>query len=295
MICKYCGKKIPDDAIFCSFCGKKLESHLRIEKTEAHLRKDDTESHLSKESNESHLRQEDRDEEKENSKKKKKREKYIVEPAGKRRIKSLISIIAAAVFVVAAFIAIMVFLKPYIGEEPWSDSDSRTAETEDSTEFPKTMYVSAEGGSLLREDPGSDGKLIHLINYGREIQVEKAEEDWAYTTVDGLSGWCSFVELTDNKDEIIQSEIKPKSDADKGQLVEPAKRIETGYHGTVNSEDGLNLRCGPGPDYNILLVVPYKTEVIEEGWNDGWIYVKYDGQYGWVNTEYITPTGEVEN
>jgi N-acetylmuramoyl-L-alanine amidase len=156
------------------------------------------------------------------------------------------------------------------------------------------MYVSTEEGLLLWEEPESGGKAIHLLNYGREIQVDKIEDDWAYTTVDGLSGWCSAKLLTENKDEIRQTETKPKSEADKGRLVEPAIRIVSGYHGTVNSEDGLNLRCGPGTDYDILLVVPYKTEVVEEGWENGWIYVSCDGQYGWINSEYVTPTGEVE-
>ena len=63
----------------------------------------------------------------------------------------------------------------------------------------------------------------------------------------------------------------------------------------ILSEGGLNLRCGPGQDYDILMVVPDGAEVIEEGWDNGWIYIRHDGQYGWVNSEYITPTGEVEN
>ena len=38
-----------------------------------------------------------------------------------------------------------------------------------------------------------------------------------------------------------------------------------------------------------------KTEIIEEGWDNGWLYICHDGQYGWINAEYVTPTGEVEN
>lgn len=270
MNCRYCGKEIPNDAAFCPFCGKRTESHLR---------------------------QEDRDKEKEKVKKKvKKRKKYEYEESkGKRRVKALISILAAIVFVVAVFVAIMVFLKPYFGEEPWQNENAAETEEEENTGSPKTMYVSTEDGLTLRKEPGTESEAIHLINYGREIQVEKIDDGWAYTTVDGLSGWCSAEYLTENKDDIKQKETKPESKEDKGRLVEPSKRIESGYHGKVNSEGGLNLRCGPGADYDILMVVPDGTEVIEEGWDDGWIYIKYDGQYGWVNSEYITPTGEVES
>ncbi len=276
MICRHCGKNIPDEAVFCPFCGERTASHMRKEKTESHLRKEDRETAEPK-------------------KEKKKKEKYYEEPAGKRRVKSLISIIAAFAFVIAAFIAIMVFVKPYLGEEPWPDEDKQAVETEDVIGFPKTMYISAEEGLILYKEAAADSKAIHLINYGREIEVEKIDGSWAYTTVDGLSGWCSAENLTENKDEVKTKETKPKSDEDKGRLVEPARRIETGYHGTVDSEGGLNLRCGPGSDYDILLVIPDKTEVVEEGWDGGWIYVRYDGEYGWINSEFVKPTGEIES
>jgi uncharacterized protein YgiM (DUF1202 family) len=269
MTCRYCGKQIPDGAASCPFCGRSTESHLRKEDLEKEIEKS-----------------------RKNNKKEKKYE--YEEPAGKRRLKSFLSIIAAMIFVAAAFIAIMVFVKPYLGEEPWSDKKTAETEADQNAGFPKNMYISTEDGLLLWEEPGTEGKAIHLINYGREIQVDKVEDGWAYTTVDGLSGWCSAEFLTDNKDEIQQTEFKPTDNDDKGQLVEPSRYIENGYHGTVNAEDGLNLRCGPGSDYDILLVIPYKTEVIEEGWNAGWLYVSYDGRYGWINSEYITPSGEVE-
>ncbi len=272
MICRHCGKEIPEDVIYCPLCGRKIESHLRTEDSFK-----DIEEYKNKKS------------------RKEKSDKYeYEEPSGKRRVKTLISIIAAIAFVVAAFVAVMVFVKPYLGEEPWPEK-KQAAEEEELIGFPKSMYISAEGGLLLREEPAAESKAVHFLNYGVEVQVEKIEDGWANATVDGLTGWCSSEFLTENAEEIRHEAIKPKSDADKGQLAEPSKLIKTGYHGTVNSEDGLNLRCGPGSEYDILMVVPYKTEVVEEGWNEGWLYIKYDGQYGWVNSEYITPTGEVEN
>ena len=41
MICRHCGKNIPEEAVFCPFCGEQTESHLRREKSESHLRKED--------------------------------------------------------------------------------------------------------------------------------------------------------------------------------------------------------------------------------------------------------------
>jgi len=263
MNCRHCGRRIPEDAVYCPFCGKMTESHLRVE--------DSIEDDIENE------------------------EEYeYEEPRGKRWLKTLISIITAIVFVAAAFMVVMHFAKDYLGEEPWGDkkdSAAQTEEAEEQSEYPKPMYVTAEDGLFLRKGPGQDNEEIHILNYGQEIQVEKIEDGWAYTTADGVSGWCSAEYLTENKEDIKEktADAKSESDADKGRLVEPSVRIESGYHGTVNAEGGLNLRCGPGEEYDILLVIPYEAEVAEEGREGDWIFVSHDGQYGWVNSGFITP------
>lgn len=253
MICRHCGKQIPESSVFCPFCGRKIESHLRVEDTE-----DDE------------------------------RDAEFEEPKGRRLRKTLISIFVAIVFVGIAFILIMVFAKPYLGEEPW-DQDQSVQTDEIKLEEVKTMYVSAEDGLMMREGPGEDSETIHILSYGQEVRVEKTEGDWSYATADGISGWVSSESLSSEKIEAVNTEKAPETEEDKGKLVEPSTRIRSGFHGTVNAEGGLNLRCGPGKDYDILLVVPDKTEVVEEGRDGDWIFVKYDGDYGWLNMEYITP------
>ena len=268
MNCRHCGKSVPEGFVYCPFCGKKLESHLRFEDAE-----------------------EERDEyvyEEPESKADRKAER---KNRRKRRTKAFISIIAAILFVAAAFVVVLKVAKPYLGEEPWGDKDQTAQDELDpgSLEAVKTMYVSSEDGLILRSGPGEDKESIHILNYGQEVKVEKTENGWAYVTAEGVSGWCSAEYLTEDVIEAAKKESSPKSDEDKGKLVEPSVRIESGQHWTVDSEGGLNLRCGPGQDYDILLVVPDKTEVAEEGRDGDWIYVKYEGQHGWINSGYIKP------
>lgn len=269
MICRNCGKKIPDDASFCPACGRRIESHLREEDRVEYKYKDPNE--------------------------------YVKKSRKKRKVRSLISLIAAIIFVVAAFIIVFSIIKPDIPkrQEPKAEEQATEEQAEEKNEFPKTMYVASEDGLILRKEPGQQNDMILALNNGQEIQVEKIEDGWAYTTVNGHSGWCSAEYLTENKDEIKPDETKPnepdqnetgsESEVDRSHLVEPSSRIESGYHGTVKSDGGLNLRCGPGQEYDILMVVPDGTEVVEEGEENGWIFIKYDGQYGWVNSVYITP------
>lgn len=63
-----------------------------------------------------------------------------------------------------------------------------------------------------------------------------------------------------------------------------------GPHCTVNADGGLRLRSAPSTEAEKLLVIPNGTFLVELGYNnnDAWVFVKYDGQYGWVNTEFLT-------
>ena len=271
MICRHCGKEIPESSVFCPFCGKKIETHLRAE--DAYAEKEAAEREYKE-----YIEKE--------------YEEPVKKPKRKRRRKAFISILAAIIFVVLAFIIVMVVAKPFLGEEPWDGSKDQTEQTEETEENSgpiKNMYVSAEEGLIMRKDQDQNSDAVHILNYGQEVEVQKINESWAYVTADGITGWVSTDYLTDDKIEVTTTEKTPESEEDKGKLVEPATRIKSGAHGVVNADGGLNLRCGPGKDYNILLVVPDKTEVIEEGRDGDWIFIKYSGEYGWVNTEYITP------
>ena len=130
MICRYCGKKIPEGSSFCPSCGKRLEAHLRAEDRE----KEEFEYKPERE-NENEYEYE--------------------ESKGKRRVKAFISIIAAIIFVVGAFVAIMVFAKPYLGEEPWSDTGDPAVEEEENIGFPKNMYIAAGPGIRRQGNPFS--------------------------------------------------------------------------------------------------------------------------------------------
>ena len=168
------------------------------------------------------------------------------------------------------------------------DTDTSSAEN---AGFPKQMYVTSEEGLLLRKEPGRDKEEIGAMKYGEAIRVEKIENGWAYTTVDGKSGWCSAEYLTENKSEIKQ---EASSGNDSKRIVEPSNKAEAGYHGYVNSPEGVNMRYGPGLEYDVVETIPDKAEVVEEGWEDGWVYIEYDGKNGWIKGEFFYTQGGKE-
>ena len=184
--------------------------------------------------------------------------------------------------------------KPAEPEEPAVTEEEAEVTGEAKSEFPKKMYVTAEDGLLLRKGPGKENDVVSVLSYGQEIQAEKTENGWACTTVDGNQGWCSMDYLTENKGDIKADDKSASSKADPNKLVEPTNTSVNGYHGYVDSPEGLNMRYGPGENYNVIAVVPDKTELTELGWEDGWVYVQYKDNYGWISAHYFTLEGGKE-
>ena len=60
----------------------------------------------------------------------------------------------------------------------------------------------------------------------------------------------------------------------------------------ATNADNLNMRKGPGTDYDLVGQAPHDgvvTRIGKRSDNDGWILILYDGAYGWVSAEYLAP------
>ena len=59
---------------------------------------------------------------------------------------------------------------------------------------------------------------------------------------------------------------------------------------TTPGDSGMNLRAGPGTDYDKVTSVPAGTGVTALGTNEdgSWVVVHYDGKYGWLKTEFLS-------
>ena len=59
---------------------------------------------------------------------------------------------------------------------------------------------------------------------------------------------------------------------------------------TVNATDGLNLRKGPGTNYDKIAGIPNKTKISDIGNSSAqpdWVYVQYGSMEGWVAKQYL--------
>lgn len=74
------------------------------------------------------------------------------------------------------------------------------------------------------------------------------------------------------------------------EVVSPALALTPAAY-TVDADGGLNLRSGPGTDYESLQLIPDGGRVTAQGSTgdaaSSWIFVNYNGVEGWVSTEYL--------
>lgn len=58
---------------------------------------------------------------------------------------------------------------------------------------------------------------------------------------------------------------------------------------TVTPDSNMNLRAGPGTDFDKVAQIPAGTAVTALGTNadETWVVVQYEGQYGWLAKEYL--------
>lgn len=63
------------------------------------------------------------------------------------------------------------------------------------------------------------------------------------------------------------------------------------FEGTyyVTSSGGLNVRSGPGTDYNILGSLPHGKEVRVTGKADDWFEISYHNTNGYISAQYTSP------
>ncbi|MBR6407728.1 MAG: SH3 domain-containing protein [Clostridia bacterium] len=136
-----------------------------------------------------------------------------------------------------------------------------------------------------------NGSNFVITAFNSGVRIDPKLENTNYN--DPVEASSSKPEKTSSKPASSKSSSSKaqssKSSSDK--LVKPDEIFDPGYHCTVNADGGLNMRYGPGKKYGKIALIPNGTPLVEEGYKDGWIYVKYKGKYGWVSTEFVQYEG----
>lgn len=268
MFCEKCGGVLEENASFCRFCGNKIESEANTEEG-TNAKSIDTPPEINTDAQISPN----------GNNKSASKAKYI----------TLIISLVAVITIVGVLIAISVHKEndtPRTAEDKsYSENvtdrnvaDAHTQKADDTKATEPTLkttpvlsaaekLVLADGGLRIRTQPSIDtGERIGVIPNGSRIVVDKIVDGWAYTTYNGVSGWCSAEFLFD------------PADYDGKAL----------FTANVNAYEGLRLRSEPNTDSdNIVTVAPFHAAVQVYKVEGEWAYIAYNNIFGWSSTEYL--------
>ena len=161
------------------------------------------------------------------------------------------------------------------------------------------MYISGahegQGYAKMRFGPSKNKyNVVGQIDNGGVVTVQTQSVDgWTLIYYQGTEGWVRTDFLFENYDDCFVVTTTKAS-----KVVYPDFE-DTGcshYVDVTGQYDGepLNMRSGPSKDYSLITTVPDGAEVKVWGGSESsseWLYVEYNGYYGWVLTKYIFADG----
>ena len=209
-------------------------------------------------------------------------------------------------------------------EQPPSASPSAAMEpTPTATPFPiLTGPATATGDVNLRAGPSSDDEVLFLVPAGSTVlRTGRYVNGWVAVDFMGIAGWVEAASLTEPREfapEPTPTAEPEATSAPSGQGVggpaeptaestvapEPTATVEPTTEPTAESSEeassdpgsgtayataDVSLRSGPSSSYDEMATVPEGESVALTGvMENGFARVDYNGQIGWVATDYLS-------
>ena len=140
--------------------------------------------------------------------------------------------------------------------------------------FTAEVFNTENEGLALKTSADINSSRITLIPEGTLLKIDRISGDWGHTAFNGQSGWVALRYTKVDSSYIARSPEDGFIDAASYTVVNTDKEgLEFRTAPTVNSPT-----YGPLPDGS-------QAEVIAV--NGSWAYSYYNGQYGWLYTDYL--------
>lgn len=134
------------------------------------------------------------------------------------------------------------------------------------------MRVATKSTDLnMRSSPSTSASIIGSIPKDTIVGYYGSEGSWGIVYYGGKYGYVNTAYLS--------SDLYPSHDIYQGPSVSYA---------VVKASGGLNLRNSDSTSASIITTIPNGTEVTVYSSYDGWSYVNYGNNYGYVKSEYLT-------
>ncbi len=178
-------------------------------------------------------------------------------------------------------------VRDFVGDNNTTSADSDIV-SPDFSYNSVTYYVMPMEGLNLRKGPGTDYDSILTIRQNEAVEIiggSDKSEDWTYVYHDGSGffGWLATQYLSSTQ---TSSSAAPPSTP---HGVDYYNESNT-YEAYVRPAVGLNLRTGPGEQYDRITLLEEGTIITILGTaqeDREWSYIRYGTLYGFIKTEYV--------
>lgn len=155
----------------------------------------------------------------------------------------------------------------------------------------------------VRSGPGLTFPLLTTLPLNQLVTLEGRNADGSWLQVrltDDQLGWVSSAFMTANLAiaSLPVSEAPAVVAAPPATAAEPVPGVGGQALGTVTNANNLNVRSGPGLNFEILTMLPLGSSAVLEGRDEGgfWLQVRLaDGRLGWVTSAFMTPNLAIAN
>ena len=164
-------------------------------------------------------------------------------------------------------------------EEPAEETEETASEEESGGGAVLNRQTRAAESVNLRAEASTDSERLALIYQGEALtQIESYDNGWSKVEYNGQTGYLMTEYLEGGSDAAGTSQEGGEASAEAGTSRNRQTRVL----------ESVNLRAEASPDSERLaLLYPGETVTEVESYDNGWSKVEYNGQTGYLMTEYL--------
>lgn len=160
----------------------------------------------------------------------------------------------------------------------------------------------------LRAGPSVFYARRDVVPQGARLTATARSGDWYLVEYEAQPGWVSgdYVAASAGCDAVGEASFvfisppvapiatatqtpEPMAEAAPTETAEP--RGTALFNCELNTGDIINLRTGPGLDFDVIAEIPFKTGLSALERAGDWFKVEYESLMGWVNIDYVFRSG----
>lgn len=173
-------------------------------------------------------------------------------------------------------------------EAPEGTETGEDTEAEDytvSTTDVTTVYVISDVN--LRSGPGTSYDVVATATAGTVLTRTGTTGSWSQIEYNGQTVYAYSSYLSTDSTSVTENSTTETETSSTTDVPTSTEEV-VAASGTVYVTDGVNLRTGPGTNYDIVAAVPAGTALTRTGTTGGWTEVSYSGQTVYVYNDYIS-------